>query len=156
MSLPPLDTRDALPLRIRDRRAQPDEDVEFAPDRPVEFDDRLWSMCCGIVPDRVGRRRERRRVKERQRAANALDGGEHPVALQLGGSGPRELAESARIGEQWGYDEINLNVGCPSDRVQSGRFGACLMAEPRLVCLLYTSGRCRRIERWRSRWSPYH
>ena len=54
-------------------------------------------------------------------------------ALQLGGSDPRELAESARIGEQWGYDEINLNVGCPSDRVQSGRFGACLMAEPRLV-----------------------
>ena len=55
---------------------------------------------------------------------------EHPVALQLGGSDPRELAESARIGAGFGYDEINLNVGCPSDRVQSGRFGACLMAEP--------------------------
>jgi len=58
---------------------------------------------------------------------------EHPVALQLGGSDPDELARAARIGEAFGYDEINLNVGCPSDRVQSGRFGACLMLEPRLV-----------------------
>jgi tRNA-dihydrouridine synthase A len=58
---------------------------------------------------------------------------EHPVALQLGGCDPRELAQSARIGENFGYDEINLNVGCPSDRVQEGRFGACLMAEPSLV-----------------------
>ena len=58
---------------------------------------------------------------------------EHPVALQLGGSDPRELVEAARIGEDLGYDEINLNVGCPSDRVQSGRFGACLMREPELV-----------------------
>ena len=58
---------------------------------------------------------------------------EHPVALQLGGSDPAKLAEAARIGEDFGYDEINLNVGCPSDRVQSGRFGACLMREPELV-----------------------
>jgi len=58
---------------------------------------------------------------------------EHPVALQLGGSDPGDLAASARIGEDLGYDEINLNVGCPSDRVQSGRFGACLMREPELV-----------------------
>ena len=58
---------------------------------------------------------------------------EHQVALQLGGSDPAELAEAARIGEGFGYDEINLNVGCPSDRVQSGRFGACLMKEPALV-----------------------
>ena len=58
---------------------------------------------------------------------------EHPVALQLGGSDPRALAQSARIAEDFGYDEINLNVGCPSDRVQEGRFGACLMAEPALV-----------------------
>ncbi len=58
---------------------------------------------------------------------------EHPVALQLGGSEPAELAAAARIGEELGYDEINLNVGCPSDRVQSGRFGACLMREPALV-----------------------
>ncbi len=58
---------------------------------------------------------------------------EHPVALQLGGSDARALKEAARIGEEFGYDEINLNVGCPSDRVQSGRFGACLMATPSLV-----------------------
>ncbi len=58
---------------------------------------------------------------------------EHPVALQLGGSDPRELAQAARFGAEAGYDEINLNVGCPSDRVQSGRFGACLMREPVLV-----------------------
>jgi tRNA-dihydrouridine synthase A len=58
---------------------------------------------------------------------------EQPLALQLGGSDPRELAQCARIGEQWGYREINLNVGCPSPRVSAGRFGACLMAEPQLV-----------------------
>jgi tRNA-dihydrouridine synthase A len=58
---------------------------------------------------------------------------EHPLAVQLGGSGPAELAEATRIATEFGYDEINLNVGCPSDRVQSGRFGACLMAEPDLV-----------------------
>ncbi|TKT73614.1 tRNA dihydrouridine(20/20a) synthase DusA [Afipia massiliensis] len=63
----------------------------------------------------------------------SFDASEHPVALQLGGSNPRDLAESARIGEGFGYDEINLNVGCPSDRVKDGRFGACLMAEPQLV-----------------------
>jgi tRNA-dihydrouridine synthase A len=62
-----------------------------------------------------------------------FDAVEHPVALQLGGSDPAQLAEAARIGEAMGYDEINLNVGCPSDRVQSGRFGACLMREPDLV-----------------------
>jgi len=62
-----------------------------------------------------------------------FDAAEHPLALQLGGSDPRELAECAHIAEQWGYDEVNLNCGCPSDRVQSGRFGACLMAEPELV-----------------------
>jgi len=63
----------------------------------------------------------------------AFDPAEHPVALQLGGSEPGELAHAARIGESYGYDEINLNVGCPSDRVQRGRFGACLMKEPELV-----------------------
>ena len=62
-----------------------------------------------------------------------FDAVEHPVALQLGGSDPAQLAEAARIGAAMGYDEINLNVGCPSDRVQSGRFGACLMREPELV-----------------------
>jgi len=62
-----------------------------------------------------------------------FDASEHPVALQLGGSDPVLLARAARLGADRGYDEINLNVGCPSDRVQSGRFGACLMAEPALV-----------------------
>lgn len=61
------------------------------------------------------------------------DGIEHPVALQLGGSEPADLAKSAKLGEQWGYDEINLNCGCPSERVQKGAFGACLMLEPQLV-----------------------
>jgi tRNA-dihydrouridine synthase A len=62
-----------------------------------------------------------------------FDAGEHPVALQLGGAEPSRLAEAARIGAEFGYDEINLNCGCPSDRVRSGRFGACLMREPKLV-----------------------
>ncbi|MGX1108451.1 MULTISPECIES: tRNA dihydrouridine(20/20a) synthase DusA [Bradyrhizobium] len=62
-----------------------------------------------------------------------FDASEHLVALQLGGSDPRDLATAAEIGEQFGYDEVNLNVGCPSDRVKDGRFGACLMAEPALV-----------------------
>lgn len=62
-----------------------------------------------------------------------FDVAEHPVALQVGGSDPAKLAEAARIGEGFGYDEINLNVGCPSDRVQSGIFGACLMLRPALV-----------------------
>ncbi len=62
-----------------------------------------------------------------------FDPAEHPLALQLGGSDPQALAQCARLGQAWGYDEINLNCGCPSDRVQNGRFGACLMAEPALV-----------------------
>jgi tRNA-dihydrouridine synthase A len=62
-----------------------------------------------------------------------FDPAEHPLALQLGGSDPAALAECARIGADFGYDEINLNIGCPSERVQEGRFGACLMAEPQLV-----------------------
>ena len=62
-----------------------------------------------------------------------FDEAEHPVALQLGGSEPAELAQAALLGEQAGYDEIDLNCGCPSEGVQRGSFGACLMAEPRLV-----------------------
>jgi tRNA-dihydrouridine synthase A len=69
----------------------------------------------------------------------AFDAFEHPVALQLGGSDHQALAQSARIGEDFGYDEINLNVGCPSDRVQEGRFGACLMVEPALVAACVTA-----------------
>jgi tRNA-dihydrouridine synthase A len=62
-----------------------------------------------------------------------FDASEHPLALQLGGSDPVHLAQATRIAADWGYDEVNLNVGCPSDRVQAGRFGACLMREPSLV-----------------------
>lgn len=69
---------------------------------------------------------------DRQRLLG-FDAVEHPLGLQLGGSDPKKLAEAAKIAEGFGYDEINLNVGCPSDRVQSGRFGACLMREPELV-----------------------
>ena len=68
---------------------------------------------------------------------------EHPVALQLGGSDPARLAEAAAIGADFGYDEINLNVGCPSDRVQEGRFGACLMGEPELVAECVAAMRAR-------------
>jgi tRNA-dihydrouridine synthase A len=68
---------------------------------------------------------------------------EHPVALQLGGSDPARLGEAAAVGEGFGYDEINLNVGCPSDRVQEGRFGACLMAEPELVAACVAAMRAR-------------
>ncbi len=71
----------------------------------------------------------------------AFDPAENPVALQLGGCDPAALALSARIGEDFGYDEINLNVGCPSDRVQEGRFGACLMAEPSVVADCVTAMR---------------
>jgi tRNA-dihydrouridine synthase A len=68
-----------------------------------------------------------------------FDSAEHPVALQLGGSDPVKLAAAAQIGADFGYDEVNLNVGCPSDRVQDGRFGACLMREPELVAKCVTA-----------------
>ena len=79
---------------------------------------------------------------DRQRLL-AFNAEEHPVALQLGGSDPARLAQAATIGEGFGYDEINLNVGCPSDRVQEGRFGACLMAEPDLVARCVAAMRTR-------------
>ncbi len=74
----------------------------------------------------------------------AFDAAEHPVALQLGGSDPAMMADSAKLVADAGYDEININVGCPSDRVQSGQFGACLMASPDLVasCFEAISGVC--------------
>ena len=71
----------------------------------------------------------------------AFSEAEHPVAVQLGGSDPEELAACARLGERYGYDEINLNIGCPSERVQRGAFGACLMAEPQLVAECVTATR---------------
>lgn len=67
------------------------------------------------------------------------DPSEHPVALQIGGSDPAKLAQACRIAEEYGYDEMNINIGCPSDRVQSGRFGACLMQEPDLVAECYAA-----------------
>ncbi len=70
-----------------------------------------------------------------------FDESEHPIALQLGGSDPIEMAQSAKWGEQAGYDEININVGCPSDRVQAGRFGVCLMREPALIAECVTAMR---------------
>jgi len=73
----------------------------------------------------------------------AFDASEHPVALQLGGADPARLAEAAAMGEEFGYDEINLNVGCPSDRVQGGHFGACLMAEPACVARAVAAMRAR-------------
>jgi len=68
-----------------------------------------------------------------------FDESEHPIALQIGGSDPAKLAQASKIGEGFGYDEININIGCPSDRVQSGRFGACLMEEPTLVADCFTA-----------------
>jgi tRNA-dihydrouridine synthase A len=68
-----------------------------------------------------------------------FDAVEHPVGLQLGGSDPAKMAAAARVGAEFGYDEINLNIGCPSDRVQAGRFGACLMREPDLVAALWSA-----------------
>jgi tRNA-dihydrouridine synthase A len=70
-----------------------------------------------------------------------FDPAEHPLALQLGGSDPRQLAAGAKLGARWGYDEINLNCGCPSERVQTGSFGACLMAEPAIVADCVTAMR---------------
>ena len=75
----------------------------------------------------------RRAAAWRRRAPPRLQRREHPVALQLGGSEPASSAHCARLAREWGYDEINLNCGCPSERVQRGAFGACLMAEPALV-----------------------
>lgn len=68
-----------------------------------------------------------------------FDSIEHPAILQIGGSDPQKLSEASKIGESYGYDSININIGCPSDRVQSGRFGACLMAEPKLVAACFSA-----------------
>ena len=99
-------------------------------DRHCRVFHRLMSRRAGLYTEMLTTgaiiRGDRRRLL-------GFDPSEHPVALQLGGSDPEDLATAARIGEDFGYDEINLNVGCPSDRVKDGRFGACLMAEPALV-----------------------
>ncbi|MEO6381502.1 MAG: tRNA dihydrouridine(20/20a) synthase DusA [Nitrobacter sp.] len=114
--------------------------------------DTRWKFCCAPMMDWTDRHcrvfhrhltRHARLYTEMLTTGAILHGArhrllgfsdvEHPVALQLGGSHQDDLAAAARIGEDFGYDEINLNVGCPSDRVKDGRFGACLMAEPALV-----------------------
>jgi tRNA-dihydrouridine synthase A len=99
-------------------------------DRDCRYLLRLISRHCLLYTEMVTTGALIHGDRQRFLAHDAL---EYPLALQLGGSDPAELAESALMGEEAGYDEINLNVGCPSDRVQSGRFGACLMAEPELV-----------------------
>jgi tRNA-dihydrouridine synthase A len=99
-------------------------------DRHCRFFHRLLTRRARLYTEMVttaaALRGDRRRLL-------GFDPFEHPVALQLGGSDPRALADCAKIAEDFGYDEVNLNVGCPSDRVREGRFGACLMAEPALV-----------------------
>jgi tRNA-dihydrouridine synthase A len=99
-------------------------------DRHCRYFLRLFSRATLLYTEMVTAEAILRGNRERLLQFNAA---EHPVALQIGGSDPRSLAQASRVGAEFGYAEINLNVGCPSDRVQSGRFGACLMAEPALV-----------------------
>ena len=86
---------------------------------------RVWLYTEMVVADAV--------IHGRREHLLSFYPDEHPVVLQIGGSDPVKLAEASKIGEDWGYDELNINIGCPSDRVQSGSFGACLMLEPQLV-----------------------
>src|SRR5262245_8590129 len=99
-------------------------------DRHCRFLHRQLTRCTLLYTEMVVADAVIHGVRER---LIGFDPAEHPVALQLGGSDPAKLADAVRIGEQFGFDEINLNVGCPSDRVQSGTFGACLMRTPDLV-----------------------
>jgi len=99
-------------------------------DRHCRYFMRLLAPSVGLYTEMVTAQAIRFGDAER---LLAFDASEHPVALQLGGSDPGMMAEAARTGEAFGYDEININVGCPSDRVQSGQFGACLMASPGVV-----------------------
>src|SRR5436190_5828473 len=115
--------------KIRDRRFAIAPMMEWT-DRHCRFFHRLLTRRARIYTEMI----TTGAVLHGDRARLlAYDPAEHPLALQLGGSHPHELARCAEIVADLGYDEINLNVGCPSDRVQEGRFGACLMAEPRLV-----------------------
>jgi tRNA-dihydrouridine synthase A len=132
------------------RRAGPKIESRFAMAGAYEMTS--WRFCVAPMMDWTDRHcrvfhrllTRRARLYSEMVAADAVvfgprerligfDACEHPIALQLGGAEPRRLAEAARIGAEFGYDEINLNCGCPSDRVASGRFGACLMREPALV-----------------------
>jgi tRNA-dihydrouridine synthase A len=113
----------------------PNQRLSVAPmmdwtDRHCRAFHRVLSVCTHLYTEMVTTGAVLHGDRER---LLGFDSSEHTVALQLGGSDPADLAQAARIGADYGYDEINLNVGCPSDRVQSGRFGACLMREPELV-----------------------
>ena len=99
-------------------------------DRHCRFFHRILSRRARLYTEMLAARAVLRGERDR---LLRFDAAEHPVALQLGGSDPAELAAAARIGADYGFDEINLNIGCPSERVQSGAFGACLMREPELV-----------------------
>ena len=117
------------------RHSEPDRRISVAP--MMDWTDRHDRVFLRLISRRVLLYTEMIPVGAILHGARGrflgFDAREHPVALQLGGAEPGELAESARIATEYGYDEINLNVGCPSDRVQNARFGACLMAEPALV-----------------------
>jgi tRNA-dihydrouridine synthase A len=99
-------------------------------DRHCRFFHRILSRRARLYTEMLAARAVLRGERDR---LLRFDAAEHPVALQLGGSDPAELAEAARIGAEFGFAEINLNIGCPSERVQNGAFGACLMREPALV-----------------------
>ena len=121
--------KDAMSLTAEDIRFSVAPMMDWT-DRHDRFFLRLMSARARLYTEMVTANAIRFGDKSKLLDFNAE---EHPLALQLGGSEPSALAEAAKIGEDWGYDEINLNVGCPSDRVQSGRFGACLMQTPDLV-----------------------
>ncbi|MEE4175296.1 MAG: tRNA dihydrouridine(20/20a) synthase DusA [Xanthomonadales bacterium] len=123
------------PAAGKKQRRTLDRRVSVAPmmdwtDRHCRYFHRLLSPSALLYTEMVTTGALLHGDLERHLAFNAE---EHPVALQLGGSDPADLARCSAIAEEWGYDEVNLNVGCPSDRVQRGRFGACLMKEPELV-----------------------
>src|ERR1700742_3149149 len=128
--------RDLEQQRLKPESAQPlDRRVCVAPmmdwtDRHCRFLHRLYAPHALLYTEMIVAAAI---VRGDVRQLLDHDAGEHPVALQLGGCNPAELAKAARIGTSAGYGEINLNVGCPSDRVQNGAFGACLMREPALV-----------------------
>jgi tRNA-dihydrouridine synthase A len=129
------DTADLAPTAPASARAEADWRVCIAPmmdwtDRHCRYFHRLLSPRARLYTEMVT---SAALVRGGQLRLLAHSPQEYPLALQLGGSEPAELAQAARLGAEAGYDEINLNVGCPSDRVQSGRFGACLMREPALV-----------------------
>jgi tRNA-dihydrouridine synthase A len=130
-----MESPEKIGLNVRNTGTSLDWRVCIAPmmdytDRHCRFLFRLLSPSALLYTEMVTTQALLRGDVERHLA---YDPSEHPVALQLGGSDPRELAAAAQLGEHWGYDEINLNCGCPSDRVRDGRFGACLMADPARV-----------------------